>query len=133
MKMSGIRIRQIGSLMVMIIALTMTITVHAAATAQLYTNETHKSTSTVQNGGNGFYYLGNVGATSAHKVTFVVYVGNSASNCNITKEQRECQINETLSQQDVDDEHYFGKLTMYGNTKESKKKDCIATGGIDGR
>lgn len=119
----------------MVLALTLALTwgtclvAYASASAVLMSDETSKSTACVGNTSGKFYYWGNVASASSYNVQFVVYGGKNSSNCNTSLEKRVCAPGTTFDKTSVpaDSSTYsVGKVTMYGNTVENPKKNCIA-------
>lgn len=125
-----VKTRQVGSIMVIMTVLALTIAAHASASATLYSTETSKSTACVAKGSSGFQYWGAVASASAYNVTYAVYGGSNSSNCNNLLSSTPYAPGYAVPNTGVGSSYSVGKLTMYGNTISSPKKECIASGGI---
>ncbi len=102
-----------------------------SASTTLYSNETSKTTAAVGNSGSGFSWWGSVGTTSMYNVTYAVYGGANSNNCTNLLGSWAKAPGSSFPASLVSSTYSVGKLTMYGNTINNPKKDCIAAGGIN--
>lgn len=118
------------TLCIMLVGLSILVNARSA-TATLFSDEYSKSTAAVGNSSGGFYWWGSVGTTSMYNVTYAVYGGANSSNCTNKIGSWAKAPGTSFIPSKAASSHGVGILTMYGNTENNQKRDCIASGGIN--
>lgn len=102
---------------------------HASSSATLMSDETTKATACVGNESGCFYWWGNVQAISKYNVEFVMRGGKDSAHCTTVLARHAQAPGSSFGPSRVTAStasYSVGNATMYGNTQNNPKKECIA-------